>query len=248
MSQKKWGQYFLRDTVSSKIVDQACITSTDHVLEIGPGKGALTRYILQKTAHYHAIEKDPYLVHYLHQQSINAVQADILDFPLESIEFNKVISNPPFHLISPILSKLLILHQLSCIVLVMPDEVAQRLIAEPSSSLRTPLSLYAQAYSECAYLFKIPKQDFTPIPQVDSACVLLKPHPIDHETEPTLRFLKKVFTHKRKKLSNALKYEYPTLCIEKAIQELNLSQHVRPQDLLWEEWKQLARILKHSSH
>ena len=189
------------------------------VIEIGPGKGALTECLLEHASRVVAIEVDAVLVHYLRQTFRDAVAAgkleivegDILKADLAAFGGRPAIAgNLPYYITSPILDKVFALggHWERAVFLVQA-EVAARLTASPGSRDFGYLSVLAQIHAHAETLFPVPRDAFRPPPKVDSAVVRLTPRDSAKElgiadVAGFLKFAQACFRHKRKTLRNNL--------------------------------------------
>lgn len=233
------------------MIEFARLGPQDFVLEIGPGKGALTEFILTSQCQLLAIEKDADLVEYLAKRfpqkaHLKLLHQDILTFELSSLQTPhkwKVISNLPFQLTSPLLGKFLPENNLiEACYFILQKELADRLVAKPHSKLFSHLSLFTQFYSEVSPLLEIPKTCFSPIPQVDCRLLsfkLKKPPLINAST--FFKLTREAFNQKRKMLRKTLPYE--GIVIEQKLDELKLSPLSRPEDLSVQNWVDLALSL-----
>ena len=182
------------------------------MLEIGPGRGALTTHLLTRARRVIAIEIDPVLVHYLRakfssEPRLTLVEADILKADLSEWGRLAVAGNLPYYVTSPIIEKTLALgaNLLQAIFLVQ-KEVAERLVARPGTRAYGFLSVQTQLLSTPELLFPVPADAFRPRPKVDSAVVRLIPKP-DCPVPDRTRFLEfagRCFRHKRKTIRNNL--------------------------------------------
>ena len=212
---KKIGQNFLiNKRIAEKETFYADINENDIVLEIGPGKGILTREIAKKAKRVIAVEIDKKLFSGLKQNcpsNVELINADILDLKLEDFDFNKIVSNLPFQISSPITFKLLDL-TFELAVLIYQKEFAMRMIAGPGTSAYSRLSVGVYYRSICEYLGDVPKTCFFPKPKVDSSIIRLKPRinpPFDLINEKFFFDLTRMlFNHKRKKIKTTLKNKY----------------------------------------
>jgi len=216
MTAKKMGQHFLIDeAVAEREVAHAGITEQDVVLEIGPGKGILTRKLARFARQVVAIELDKHLVTQLTPilpANVHLLHADALNVDFFSLPaFTKIVSNLPFHISSPITFKFLEC-PFTTAVLIYQQEFADRLVAQPGSKAYSRLSVgvYYKAY--CEFLEHIPKTCFSPQPQVDSAMIKVTPRdtpPFSVTNEPFFFSLTKtLFTHRRKKIRTILRNQY----------------------------------------
>lgn len=212
------GQHFLiRDSVLEKIARAACPSEQPLVVEIGPGKGALTRHLLEHAGRVIAIEVDPYLVHYLRQKfrdhpKLTIVESDVLKTDLAQWGPAVIAGNLPYYITSPILERVFSSAWTRGVFLVQ-KEVAERLSTGPGSRDYGYLSVVAQLRAAVELLFSVPPQAFSPPPKVDSAVVRLTPRsePLVTETDEFLKFAALCFHSKRKNLRNNLGAQFPAI-------------------------------------
>ncbi len=189
------------------------------MIEIGPGKGALTEALLEQAEKVVAIEVDPYLVHYLRQKFQGAIDAgrlvliegDILKVDLGAISPRPVIAgNLPYYITSPILDRIFSLNRAwERAVFLVQSEVAARLTASPGSRDFGYLSVLTQVHAHAETLFGVSRDAFRPPPKVDSAVVRMTPRDAASELGIAdlagfLRFAQSCFRQKRKTLRNNL--------------------------------------------
>ncbi len=213
---KSLGQNFLADeNIASRIIRSASLTKDDTVVEIGPGRGALTRELAEKAGRVIAIELDERLAGHLKEiignpPNLQVVAGDALKFPYESLPGKvKVVANLPYYISTPIITRLLKAHdKISSMILMLQKEVAERLTASPGGRDYGYMSVMVQFHAEAEMLFTVPKQAFTPVPKVDSAVVRLglrdAPKGI---SDPVFfeRVVSAAFSKRRKMLKNSLK-------------------------------------------
>ena len=258
---KSLGQHFLksRDALR-KIIQAGEISRDDVILEIGPGKGALTEQLLAFGCQVLAIEKDKELVQYLQEKFEKEIkekrliltQGDILKLKIENLKLKiyKVISNIPYNITGAILKKFLSEEtQPRLMVLLLQKEVAERIIARGGKE--SILSISVKAYGEPKVIGKVPRRYFSPEPKVDSAIIAIKNISRKIFTTPPFtlplsggglgrgenRFweiVKKGFAHKRKKLAGNLKDMVP-------MEKLADFGNKRAEDLALDDWITLAR-------
>ncbi len=210
------GQHFLiRDSVLEKIARAACPEPEPLVIEIGPGKGALTRHLLEHAARVIAIEVDPYLVHYLNQKfrddpRLTIVESDVLKVDLAQWGPAVVAGNLPYYITSPILGRVFAAGDAwKRGVFLVQKEVADRLTTGAGSRDYGYLTVETQTRSHTEYLFTVPAAAFQPPPKVDSGVVRLTPLAEKAANlEPFLKFASMCFQHKRKTLRNNLRGSY----------------------------------------
>lgn len=212
----KLGQNFLVDPAASRaIVDALGDLSECTVLEIGPGKGALTRLLAGRARQLIAVELDPALAASLAHGSIEVICQDILTVNLTHLATQhgvrlQVIGNLPYYISSPILMHLFA-HSavIDRAVLMAQREVAERIVASPGTRDYGLLSATTQMYASVENLFTLPPQAFAPPPEVYSTVVRLTMQSrfseLGVEPEGFLRFLRQIFAQKRKTLANNLR-------------------------------------------
>jgi 16S rRNA (adenine1518-N6/adenine1519-N6)-dimethyltransferase len=222
MAGRRLGQHFLvRQSVLERIAAAACPLPDQPVIEIGPGKGALTQHLVRRAAQVHAIEVDQVLVHYLQEKFRNepkfSVQhADVLKADLAQWGRVQVCGNLPYYITSPILERVLALGpNLLHAVFLIQKEVADRVVAAPGSRDYGYLSVQVQIYAEPKYLFTVPPDAFKPPPQVDSAVIALTPRvkPLTEDPKALVHFAGLCFRQKRKMLRNNLAGFFPNEAI-----------------------------------
>ncbi len=251
---KRLGQNFLIDpNIVRKIVALAEIPPNDRVLEIGPGRGVLTEVLCKTAGHVTAVEIDPRLHDYLAERqaefpNLTLVLDDALVYPVESLPVGTiVVANLPYYISTPLLFRLLDQRdRFPRLVLMLQNEVADRLVAKPGSSDYGVLSVMAQYAAEITKAFRVSAQCFRPRPDVGSAVVLLRTRErreLSPAEEPKFAALvKAAFAHRRKTLVNSLKDEgYDQVRIAGALERLTLSPSVRAEVLSLEQLIQLTR-------
>jgi 16S rRNA (adenine1518-N6/adenine1519-N6)-dimethyltransferase len=231
-AKKRFGQHFLTDkNLLKKIVRTASVEEGDVVLEIGPGRGALTAELLNAGATVVAVEVDRNLAELLRKRfsrlaGVSLVEGDIVKMPFASIEglsiegiehptddgYQKVksVSNLPYNITGPMLFRFLEERdRFSIIVLLIQKEVAERLAAVPSTKGYNALSVLLQVWFDIKSEFEVKRTLFVPPPKVDSMVVSLVPRtaPRVDTGDPALfrRVVKAAFSLRRKMLSNSLK-------------------------------------------
>ena len=216
-AKKHLGQHFLTDeSIAQKIADSLSLIGYKDVLEIGPGMGVLTKYLLKKDITTHVIEIDSESVDYLKNNYLNLanriIEKDFLKYDLNLVFKNKpftIIGNFPYNISSQILFKTLELrHQIPEFSGMFQKEVAMRICSKEGSKVYGILSVLTQAFYNADYLFTVPPTVFNPPPKVDSGVLLLKRK--DNFALPcdeTLFFkvVKTSFQQRRKTLRNSLK-------------------------------------------
>ncbi len=227
---KKFGQNFLTDhNILTKITQTAELSKEVNVIEIGPGIGSLTQYLLEEAAEVMAFEIDKSLIPILEEtmapyDNFTLVSADILKVDLlsEIQKFKnpnlpiKVVANLPYYITTPILMHLIESKiPFSEFVVMMQKEVADRIAASPKTKAYGSLSIAVQYYMEASVAFIVPRTVFIPAPNVDSAILKMvrREAPLV-EVEDEEWFFKTMhssFVHRRKTLMNNLQAEFAKL-------------------------------------
>ena len=215
----KKDQHFLIDKkILNRIIDYGDLKNSDTVLEIGAGYGNLTGELARKAGRVIAVEIDQELASSLSGwDNVDVIKGDALkiEFPY----FNKVISNLPYSISSPVTFKLL-RHKFDVAILMYQHEFARRLVALPGNKDYSRLSIGVQYYADVEILEKVPPSAFSSPPEVSSAIVRLTPRPPLYEVsdrEFFMKFLKAAFSQRRKKLRNAILNNAALLGIEDII-------------------------------
>ncbi|HUX27186.1 MAG TPA: 16S rRNA (adenine(1518)-N(6)/adenine(1519)-N(6))-dimethyltransferase RsmA [Terracidiphilus sp.] len=219
-ARSKLGQNFLHDPQAvQRIVAALGPCDGRTVVEIGPGRGAITRPLAARCAHLLAIELDPELAAHLRTdvpaENLTVLTQDVLQFNFEAASAQAgspllVAGNLPYYITSPILLHLAAAHaSLERAVLMVQREVADRVTARPGSRDNGLLSVTAQLYGPVEPLFTLPPDAFSPPPKVHSAVFRWRFAPrfaqLAVPERPFLAFLRQVFAQKRKTLANNLR-------------------------------------------
>jgi 16S rRNA (adenine1518-N6/adenine1519-N6)-dimethyltransferase len=209
---KNLGQNFLIDKeVAEREVNFAEISKDDVILEIGPGKGVITKLLASQAKKVIAIELDKNLINFLEKsmpKNVELINDDAVKVDFDTLpKFNKIVSNLPFKISSPITFKILN-YDFDLAVLIYQKEFANRLIAIPGSKDYSRLSVGVYYKARCKILETVSKTCFKPQPKVDSCIIMLKPrkNPPFSVIEEKLFFdlIKNLFNHRRKKIKNIL--------------------------------------------
>lgn len=212
---RRLGQHFLRDaSILARIAVAACSQPVKTLLEIGPGRGALTTHLVPLCERLVAVEIDRDLIAPLKVRfpTIEVVEADVLAADLASYNANVVAGNLPYYITSPIIERVLEIEGLTSAVFLVQREVAERIAAKHGKRDYGYLSAITQLVADVELLFTVPPGAFSPPPKVDSAVIRLVPkaeRPADFES--VKKFLGTCFQHKRKTLRNNLRLLYPAI-------------------------------------
>lgn len=266
----KLGQHFLADSsAASRIVEALGDISQRTVLEIGPGRGALTSLLASRARRLIAIELDRVLAAQLRMKfalwpNVEIIEADVLAVDLPSLfapkpgttrpglpftpEAVRVVGNIPYNITSDLLLRLFHHRQyFESMVLMVQREVADRLAAPPGGSEYGLLSATAQLYARVEKLFALPPGAFAPPPKVHSAVVRLTMEPrleaLKVPEDGFIEFLKLSFGQKRKTLWNNLKAKYEAGLLKAAFTQADVNPTARAETLSLEESADLYRAL-----
>jgi len=241
-ARKRFGQNFLHDAaIVSRIVRAIRPAADEHLLEIGPGQGALTAALVASGARLDAVELDrdliaPLLLRFGHQPGFTLHQADALSFDFARVGSKdarlRVVGNLPYNISTPLIFHLLSsVHFIKDMHFMLQKEVVERLSAKPGSGDWGRLSVMVQYYCQAEYLFTVPPSAFRPQPKVESAIVRLRPHPrLPHPAKDMRlleRLLREAFGQRRKMLRSSLSRLLDVSAIEAAGVEAGL----RPEQL-----------------
>ncbi|MAQ69768.1 MAG: ribosomal RNA small subunit methyltransferase A [Flavobacteriales bacterium] len=211
---KYFGQHFLKDSqTANRIVSFLNIDKCDKIIEIGPGKGALTQFLTSVTAYIKVIEIDSEAVDLLKNQfsDIEIIHADFLKLDLNSIPWKKysIIGNFPYNISTQILFKILE-HRDSIqeVVGMFQKEVAERICSEKKSKKYGIPSVLIQAFFKCEKLLDLNENEFSPPPKVKSSVIKLTRNNVRDlgcDYKKFVEIVKRSFSQRRKKIKNALK-------------------------------------------
>ena len=216
-AKKFLGQHFLNDEfIADKIANTLSLEGYKQVLEIGPGMGVLTKYILRKQVITHVIEVDPESVEYLKVNFLSLapriIQNDVLKYDYKdtfgSASF-AIIGNFPYNISTQIVFKTLEnRHQIPEFSGMFQKEVAQRICEKEGSKVYGILSVLVQAFYDAEYLFTVPPSVFVPPPKVESGVLRLKrkaDYSLICDEQLFFKVVKSAFQQRRKTLRNSLK-------------------------------------------
>ena len=269
---KSLGQNFLHDANQlRRIVEAAELEKADKILEIGPGLGPLTEWLLEKAGEVLAIEKDLRLVEFLRERfnvaqasrlhnsttllkaggtpALHLIHADALEFlRRESHDWGdwKLVANLPYSVASTIFVELAQSPKRpERMVATLQLEVARRLMAKAGDEDYGVLTLLLQLDYELRDWFKIPASCFFPEPDVDSACVVLirraQPPLSDHQRVMFAKIVKRAFSQRRKMMLKLLRKDWPAETLERAFEKLQLSPQIRAEAVSLEQFVALAQ-------
>lgn len=251
-AKRSLGQNFLADpNTARRIVTALDIGPEDRVLEIGPGRGALTEWIVAAgPGRFVALEKDRDLAEALRERwpGIEVRTADALDYPWEELDHPswKVVGNLPYNIASPLLWDLVSrAGDYGRAVCMVQYEVALRLAASPGGRDYGGLSVWVQTFASVDLLFKVGPSVFRPRPKVDSAVVRLLPkknRPSPEDAAALSQLLRLCFQKRRKQMSNILKSLWNTGAGE-WFKDQGIAGEARPEILTPDQFLSLSRAV-----
>ncbi|MDQ3014810.1 MAG: 16S rRNA (adenine(1518)-N(6)/adenine(1519)-N(6))-dimethyltransferase RsmA [bacterium] len=261
-AKKSLGQNFLKSKEALRdLVEAGDILPTDIILEVGPGKGVLTRELIAKAKKVIAVEKDSRLIEILNEEFKDVIQAgkleiieqDILEFDPEVLkkegESYKIIANIPYYITGTFLQKFLEhSFQPSRMVVMVQKEVVQRIVARDNKE--SILSLSVKAFGTPKYVSTVKAKYFSPEPKVDSAIILIsnisRNFFTDISEEHFFTIMKAGFAHKRKMVIGNLKEKgiADAQILGSLFDSLSINKKARAEDLTLEQWKQICLALR----
>ena len=263
---KNYGQNFLTDEyIVNSIIDNSSITKEDLVIEVGPGLGTLTKYLIESAGHTISVELDPKMITVLKDRfslydNFTLLHDDILKVDLNTLIENtlkeknlkkaKVVANLPYYITTPIIMKLLEEKlNLDSITVMVQKEVAERLSAVPGKNNTGAITYTIWYYTEPEIILEVPKESFVPSPKVDSAVLklnVLKSPSVDIENEELFfKVIKAGFMQKRKTLLNSLSNSNIASkdILEKMLINLNIDLKIRAENLSLNDFKNITEYL-----
>lgn len=256
------GQNFLVDeNVQRKIVAALGAGPDDEVLEIGPGRGALTRHLVGRVRRLLLVELDDELARTLAEEyagraDVTVVHADVLDVDLGALSDApsalRVVGNIPYNITTPIIFHLLARPRPRDVVLMVQDDVADRIVAPVGTKEYGALSVGVRTVAEVERLFKVGRGAFRPVPGVDSRIIRIRPlvpEPLSLAEEKRLRTLvRAAFQWRRKQLRKLLR-DHPDVAVadgeaDQVARRLGIDLTDRPERLAPEQFVRLAAALQ----
>lgn len=260
-AKKSLGQNFLKSREALIVMcNEGDINTKDTILEIGPGKGALTKYLLSKSKKVIAVEKDKNLIKILEEKFSNEIKEknliliedDILGINTKKLGLKngkyKIIANIPYYITGAIIKKFLTDEiRPEKIILLVQKEVAWRIIGKDKKE--SILSLSIKIFGNPRYIMKVGKKLFSPSPKVDSAIIAIdkieNPYNLTkEEVECFFNIVKASFAHKRKVLKKNLESIAEKENIEEVLKNLSLDKNTRAEDISIDKWIYIVKNLK----
>lgn len=216
-AKKHFGQHFLKDeNIAQKIAETLSENTYEHILEIGPGMGVLTKYLIEREQQIVALDIDKesiaYLQNYMQAANLSIVEGDFLKLNLKELFGEKswaITGNFPYNISSQIVFKVLEFRaSIPEFSGMFQKEVAKRICEKPGSKTYGILSVLTQAFYDCEYLFTVHPQVFDPPPKVQSGVIRLKRkenYALEVDEKLFFSVVKTAFNQRRKTLRNSLK-------------------------------------------
>jgi 16S rRNA (adenine1518-N6/adenine1519-N6)-dimethyltransferase len=219
---RRLGQHFLvRHSILEKIAVAACPETVPLVVEIGPGRGALTQHLVHRSEQVVAIEVDPVLAQYLRQKfrstnALTVIEQDVLKVDLGQWGPAVIAGNLPYYITSPVLTRVFATPEWRAAVFLVQREVAERITAQPGSRDYGFLTVHTALHARPELLFTVSPSAFRPVPKVESAVIRLAPRDARSELgiqdiDAFVSFARLAFAQKRKTLRNNLRARYPAI-------------------------------------
>jgi len=261
-AKRSLGQNFLVDqNYVQKIVAALELKATDTIIEIGPGRGAITEHLVESGANVIAIELDRDLVPVLRETFVGRDNFAIVEADATTIDFEalvkdqrskvedqqsrtKLVANLPYYISTPILQHLSTQrHLFDSLVLMFQKEVVDRITAKPGDSDRGFLTVLVEAAFDVERLFDVPPNAFRPVPKVTSSVARLIPKESPIRDEKAFRdLISMAFAQKRKTILNNLKAAYPDA--KEILERSSIAAQRRAESLTLDEWLCLLAALR----
>ena len=254
-AKKSLGQNFLQDeAVLKKIASSIKTEKNDLIIEIGPGTGALTKYLKEKGSFLLCYELDERLKEILKKEENEKTKIIFKDFLEANIEEDSkifpyenifIIANIPYYITTPIIKHIIHLEKLKSMTLLVQKEVAERFAAPPKTKAYGSLTVYLNYYFNIHYLFDVSRFAFKPTPKVESAVINFerkRKRPNVKNEELFFKLINDAFKMKRKTLKNNLK-EYDWNKIKTVLEQNDFSETTRAEELSLEVFIEIANTL-----
>lgn len=264
---KSLGQNFLINSeVVEKIIESSELSTDDLVIEIGPGLGTLTKYLLEKAGKVICIELDTRMVKILKNRFASRYNFEIINEDVLKVDLNKIIkenkstgkiknvkivANLPYYITTPIIMRLLEEHlDIKSITVMIQKEVAERLIEIPGGKNTGAITHTVYYYCESEKIMEVPNSSFIPEPEVTSEVIKmhLRQTPAVKIENPKVMFMiiKSAFMQRRKTLLNALTNAQVFISKQegiKVLKKLNLDENVRAENLSIQDFANIAKCI-----
>ena len=250
---KRYGQNFLVDeNIITKIVDTFSPAQNDHIIEIGPGQGAITNHLFDRTKYFRAVEIDDRAIDILKSKfpKIKIIKQDVIKFDFKNaFEPNqnkiRIIGNIPYNITTALIQKLIdIRTQIDDAYFMLQLEAAQRLTAKPGEKDYNALTILVQCFTNYKILFKVSPYSFLPKPNVNSAFVKFdfnKNIDDDVDDKILIKLVKTLFISRRKTLKNSLQN---SIFNNVDFSQLDIDLSLRPENLTVPEFIKMSKYIQ----
>ena len=249
MSKKRFGQHFITDPgILKRIIEFSRVGPGDVIVEIGPGRGALTTRLAKAGRSVTAIEIDSDLIESLRQtvqENVEVIEEDALNIDYATLlpQPFVLVANLPYNVATPLIERFIAARtSIRAVTTMVQKEVADRILAAPGGREYGPLSIGVQYYADVEGGFVLPPGAFRPPPKVHSRMIRLEWKPDIADKPEFIRFVRNAFTSRRKKLVNNLSVMFPQTsknALTHLLEQEGLSDKVRPEELSVEQFLSL---------
>ena len=253
---KKLGQNFLiNEEIINQIIEKADVNKNDTIIEIGPGLGSLTAKLLENANKVIAIELDSNMSNILKERfclydNFELIEKDVLKVDLNEIvekyDSVKVVANLPYYITTPIIMKLLEEKlKLKSITVMVQKEVGERFCAVPNSKEYGAITISINYYTEPEIIIDVPKENFEPMPEVDSCVIKLDVRnvpPVELKNEKDFfNLIKAGFSQRRKTINNSLaSMGISKEKIKNVLEKLGIDSKLRAENLTMEQFADIS--------
>ncbi|MDR1663042.1 MAG: 16S rRNA (adenine(1518)-N(6)/adenine(1519)-N(6))-dimethyltransferase RsmA [Endomicrobium sp.] len=250
---QKYGQIFLIDNnISAKIVKATDLDLMDNILEIGPGRGILTKLMVSSVNFLTAIEIDKTLFQQLSDYfflnkitNIELINQDFLRYNIPDIK-RKFVSNLPYSVGTAIIQKILPLRNWTTAVFMLQKEVVERLVAKPGNKCYGYISAFTSYYADTEVLFDVSPKCFNPVPKVTSSVIRFKNKKANVPEPALFEFVKHTFSMRRKTILNCVSSfcDIPKDMVSDILKSCGLNAFLRPDSLSILDFLNLTKEIK----
>lgn len=241
---KKYGQNFLIDENIVKKISNVSSDPNLLTIEIGPGLGALSEYLIKDSKDYIAyeIDKDMYKILKEEFKEANIINKDFLDVDLnEYKEKVNITSNLPYYVTTAILEKIIKSNlDINKITIMIQKEVEARLISDINTDDYSPLNIFLKLFYDYKHEMNVSRNCFYPQPNVDSVVISFKKNNLKIDNKEFFEFLELCFKNRRKTLNNNLKDKYN---VNELIKKMNFKENIRAQEIKKEEYLKMYEVI-----
>lgn len=253
---KKFGQNFLiDDNLTRKIVNSCEVKDSDLVIEIGPGLGALSEYIIEDAPNFKCVEIDHGASEYLRNRFRDYKNFDIIEKDFLTVDLNefseyeniKIISNLPYYITTPIIEKIITSNlKYKSLTFMMQKEVGERILSDVGTKKYSSLSIFIQYYCNVKKVCDVSCQSYYPQPKVDSVVLQLTNKQSEYIDAKFFKFVQTCFNARRKTILNNVTnmVNLSKSEIEEKFTQINIDSKLRPEKLTFEDFRKLFDTFK----